>query len=233
MAVRFGNLQAAYIETAVVTAFPFTMACWFIAYSYGNNYPCMWVGDKTSDTYACRTETRSGVAHNWRARIEKHATANPRNAYAAPFTEDIWQHGVGVFDGPNSLLPYLNGAAGTENTSTSGVPAGYDRTAVGAMMGLTPYYGGATDIAYAAIWSVAQPPAVIADLAAGMCPLAYPDDLEAFWPLGGEYGENYLDRSGNGHDLTTLGSPAFVDDPAELKPYRLPFGVQKSQVFGW
>jgi len=231
MAVELGTNEALYIDQAVVTAFPFTMACWFYAYSLATNQPCMWVGDKTSDIYLCRTQANA-ASNQFMARVEKHATSTYRTGYAASWTKDIWQHGAGVFDGPNSVQAYVNGAAGAEQTATSGVPAGYDRTALGCGMGLTPYYGARKDLAYAAIWSAAQTPAVIADLAVGVCPLKYPDNLEAFWPLGGEYGENYLDRSGNGHDLTAVGTPAFVADPP-LLPYRLPFGVQKSQVFGW
>ena len=233
MAVRFGLNQAAYIESAVVDAYPFTLACWFRVRTVALDHPLMWVGDKDVADYCCWLEARgSAVGDPLRALAHKHEAANYREALKTAFTAETWYHGAALFTGNASRQSLLDGVAGAANTNAGGSPAGYDRTALGALMDSTAAYANWQEIAYAAIWSIAQTPTVIADLAAGACPLKYPTGLEAFWPLGGEYGENYLDRSGNGHDLTTLGTPTFVDDPP-LLPYRLPLGTQEAQVFGW
>ncbi len=211
MAVELGTNEALYIEQAVVTAFPFTFACWFVSYTLANNQPCIWVGDKASDTYGCHIWGRA-AGDNVAATIEKHAATFARQSLTAVYTVDTWQHAAGVFDGPNSLRAYLNGIVGTHSTSTSGVPAGYDRTALGCRMGLTPYYGARKDLAEAAIWLRALSAWEIAALAAGWSPLFFLDSLAAYWPLGGLHGNHYRDIIG-GLELTAVGAPAWIDHP--------------------
>jgi len=229
MAVYFPPNKALYVDQPAVTAFPFTMACWFIAYSYGNNRPCVWVGDKTNDDYNCHMEARAGGEHLYRVRVSKHTISTPRSSHPFPYTEDIWQHAVGVFDGPNSVLGYLNGVAGDENTDTSGVPAGYNRTALGCRMGLTPYYGGNKDLAEVAIWHRPLESWEADILANRHSPLFLLDGLKHYWPLGGRFGQHYRDIVG-GYDLSEWGGapewtahpPGIIypDDP-QLGAYRV------------
>jgi len=232
MAVRFGLNQAAYIETAVVTAFPLTCVCWFRVRTITLNHPLMWVGDKDVADYSVNMQARGGaILDPFRVRMEPGGGVG-RSVTRGPYSANTWHHGGGVLSSTSSRFAYLDGVAGVEGTALSAVPSNWDRSALGALLDSTPVYVNWQEIAYAAIWNVAQTPTIMTDLAAGANPLKYPDGLEAFWPLGGEYGENYLDRSGNGHDLTTQGTPTFVDDPP-LPPYRCPLGVAKAQVFGW
>jgi len=197
MAVQLSTNEALYVDQAAVTAFPFTFVSWFKAYSTSNNFPCVYVGDKATDDYACHIEARASN-DKLRARIEKNGTASARSAYSADtFTPNQWEHGAGVFDGPNPLRGYLGGVPGDENTGAPGTPSGYDRTALGARLGLTPYYGGYKPLAEAAIWSRALEGWEIAALASGFSPLFFLDGLAAYWPLGGRFGENYRDIVGD------------------------------------
>lgn len=130
-----------------------------------------------------------------------------------------WQHVAGVFAAANARRVYLNGTAGTIETTSLSV-ASVDRMLIGAwerLGGWSAYFGGA--VAEAAIWKVALSDSEIGQLAAGFSPLLVrPQDLIAYWPLGGRFGENDQDHSGNGYDLTAYGGPTWVDHPPITYP---------------
>ena len=130
-----------------------------------------------------------------------------------------WQHVAGVFPSSNARRAYLNGTAGSAETTSLNV-ASVDRMLIGAwerLGGWTAYFGGA--VAEAAIWRVALNDSEIAQLAAGSSPLLVrPQDLIAYWPLGGPFGNNDQDYSDNDYDLTAYGNPTWVDHPPITYP---------------
>jgi len=138
---------------------------------------------------------------------------------AGSYQLNQWQHVTGVFSAVNARRVYLNGVAGTAETTSLSV-ASVDRMLIGAwerLGGWLAYFGGA--VAEAAIWSVALSDSEISQLAGGFSPLLIrPQDLVVYWPLGGRFGENDEDQSGNGYDLTAYGSPTWVDHPPIIYP---------------
>lgn len=130
-----------------------------------------------------------------------------------------WQHVAGVFSGSNARRVYLNGVPGALNTTVLNV-ASVDRMLIGAwerLGGWLAYFGGG--VAEAAIWQVPLGDSELAQLAAGYSPLLVrSQDLIAYWPLGGPFGNNDQDHSGKGFDLTPYGDPTWADHPPITYP---------------
>jgi hypothetical protein len=132
-------------------------------------------------------------------------------------TANVWHHGAAVFASSTSRTPYLNGVAGSTET-TSKVPASVNRISVGRLGRLAPigYMDG--NIAEAAIWNVALTQAEISALATGALPVnVRPSALVFYAPLlGGDSPEP--DLSGGGRPLTVTGATSISD----LAPLRYP-----------
>lgn len=152
------------------------------------------------------------------------AVSAAQNTYAiarsaGSFSLNQWQHVAGVFNASNARRVYLNGVPGSPDTTPINVPS-VDRMLIGAWEyfgGRSAYLAGA--VAEAAIWSVSLTDAEIAQLAAGYSPLLVrPNDLIAYWPLGGPFGNNDEDHSDNDYDLTAYGDPTWVDHPPIIYP---------------
>ncbi|MGQ9504225.1 MAG: LamG domain-containing protein [Thermogutta sp.] len=152
------------------------------------------------------------------------AVTASQNTYAiarstGSFSLNQWQHVAGVFTSSNARRVYLNGVPGTLDTTSVTVPS-VDRMLIGAweyLGGWSAYLSGA--VAEAAIWRITLLDAEIAQLAAGYSPLLVrPNDLIAYWPLGGPFGSNDEDHSDHGYDLTAYGDPTWVDHPPITYP---------------
>ena len=99
-------------------------------------------------------------------------------------TANVWQHVAGVFSSQTSRRTYLNGAAGTENTTNIGSQNTATDILIGARRNtaIGNYFQGS--IAEVGIWNVALTAAEIASLAKGMtCDKVRPDSLVAYFPL--------------------------------------------------
>ena len=93
-------------------------------------------------------------------------------------------HGCAVFESQSSRLAYLNGSAGTQNTTNVGSQNTADTITVGAGWATTigVYHTG--DIAEVGIWNVALTAAEIASLAKGFaCDRVRPQSLVFYSPL--------------------------------------------------
>lgn len=143
------------------------------------------------------------------------AIARSGNAY----TLGTWHHVAGVFEHAASRLVYLDGVGGARETTNLNVSA-VDRMLVGAwerLGGWIAYFAGA--VAEAAVWQQALSAAEIAQLAAGYSPLLVrAESLVAYWPLGGPWGNDDLDHSGQGLDLTACGEPSWTTHPSITYP---------------
>jgi|GEM_PF-1616296 len=132
------------------------------------------------------------------------------------YSSGSWQHFCGVWSATNARAVYLDGAnKGTDATSKT--PAGIDQTALANRWGnglANAFLDGR--MAWPAIWNVALTDAEVAQLAAGFCPLLIrPQNLVAFWPLGGLHGANDNDIVG-GYHLTAINTPTWAEHPGGL-----------------
>ncbi len=209
MARLFDDASSQYLErtSAVLTATPITLAAWFYLDDAADpaDFTILSLSASTGTEYWTTDVERSGGSAYVRAVAQSGATSDVSTRTTVSM--NTWHHGAAVFASSTSRTAYLDGTAGTENT-TSIAPSGVDRTDVG-----TQFYSGARlnyfsgRIAEAAIWSVALTAAEIVSLAKGFSPLLVrPASLAAYWPLVGRNSPETDPRGGN--DLTVTGATA-------------------------
>ena len=223
MARLFDDAQKEYLNrpTAVVSDPPFTMACWF----YGDDasvpghlvsiasavFPDAHALELTSAEDGQRVAASSEESGVWH-----------RAETTSPWSTNVWSHACGVWAAGSSRHAYLDGANQGSNTDACS-PSVLLRTNIG---GSRYGYGDPVRpvsgrIAEAAIWSAALGDDEVRALAAGYCPLLVrAGDLVAYWPLGGIFGRNDLDRWKNGYYLLAFNAPAWADHPAIVYPGR-------------
>jgi hypothetical protein len=203
--VRASN-QALTSSSVPVTAVPLTIACWgAAANSVFQTGVDLWDGNAGSpDRFGLFFA--GNASRVIRARSDQGGTEASANS-ATGYTAGVWCHAAAVFASSTSRTAYLNGAAGTTNT-TSNTPSGVSRTDIGGSTGNSM----SGQLAEIGVWSVALEASEIAALAAGACPLLVrPDSLVSYWPLMGRYSPE-IDVVG-GLDLTLNASPAYADHP--------------------
>ena len=179
MARNFNGTSARiHVSSAVVTATPYTMACWFrttsmahlgtlisINRTAGKHYAGLWFrGDIAGDPVDILIE---GGGFQYTARSTTGCTSGQ------------WHHACGVFTSSTSRTVYLDG--GSSATDTNSVTPSVDRTEVGAWRSSLWFNG---DIAEVGIWNVDLSAAEIAALAKGISPaLIRPQNHAAYLPL--------------------------------------------------
>jgi hypothetical protein len=97
---------------------------------------------------------------------------------------NTWLHVCGVFESQSSRLVYVNGTAGTQNTTNVGTQNAADTITVGAGWATTLGIYHTGDIAEVGVWNVALTAAEIASLAKGFtCDRVRPQSLVFYAPL--------------------------------------------------
>lgn len=198
------KLQA---SSAVLTAAPLTLACWFQATALDNAHRLISLTDGSTNN---RFQLGISVANAVLA-LTASGGSSANAASTTSISAGVWYHCAAVFVSPTSRMAYLN-AAGKATNATSLTPSGINTTALG--------YDGTTTtngtIAVPAVWNVALSADEITSLAAGrLCPnLVRPDALVAYWKLDG--GVNPEPDSVGSVNLTAGGNPTQAADPPGL-----------------
>ena len=131
------------------------------------------------------------------------------------YTINTWHHAGGVFATSTSRTAYIDGVAGSANT-TSTTQAGLDNTTIGYLDIDSNFNFMSGRIAEAAIWNVVLTSDEMAVLAKGYSPLfVRPESLVGYWPLRGRYSPE-IDVVGAA-DMTVTGAVA-ADHPRILLP---------------
>lgn len=166
---------------AVVTALPFTMACWFRPASLTaaqRGLISLNTAGSNNNRYFLSIEPTENVGAGVRT------TAASIALSTATVVASKWQHAAGVFDSTTSRTAYLDGVAGAVNNA-SRVPSNPDRTDIGRVSPTAGFYMDG-DTADAAIWRISLTDNEIAMLAHGFSPLSIkPNDLVLYCPLYG------------------------------------------------
>jgi len=241
MAVRVSDNQALYCEGAVAESMPFAVGVWFRAKTTSNNHPLFWMGDKYDSNIWCDLEARGGQAGDPVRLVQKWGPANYRDAESEAYSAQTWHHLVGVWASTTSRSIWLDGVD-SANSSESVELAGYNRTALGALLDASPTYEDWQELAEAAVWHRVPAAWEIQAMAARWSPLFFLDGLEHYYPLGGRFGQNYRDIVG-GYDLADWSTAVewvadppgiiYPDDP-QLGQYRVqigPYEVAAGEVF--
>jgi hypothetical protein len=176
-----------YIEaaSAVLTAAPLTMACWFRPVNTTTNFSLMSLSVDTGATDRFVLQAAGAVTGDpVRLQITQGGTTSNAATSSSGFTANTWYHAAGVFTSSTSRKAYISGVGGTADT-TNLTPSGVNRTGIGYHItsgSRTVFTNGR--IAEAAIWDVALDDAEIAALAKGFRPsLIRPASLRLYVPL--------------------------------------------------
>lgn len=215
--------QYAEVSAAAITTGPAvcTFACWYKPSSIANG-TALGIGDlqATSRYFAL------GMDGSGNAFFEPTgATATS----ASTMTNGVWAHIAGVQSSASSRVVYLNGTAGTPNTTTvTSAAETLEVTTVGGLMlngSRLSFAGG--DIAECAIWAIALTAADVTRLAAGQSPMNVGASPPVrFWRIFGDQSpepDYYTADS-----LTVTGATAAAHPPVQppgapplvMAPYR-------------
>lgn len=203
--------QYAEINSAVVTAYPFSMVCWFNTNDVTATYTLMCVTIKESNSFYARLDAAGAIVGDPVIGVLRNTSVYSATTTAG-YGASAWNHAALVFTNATSRASYLNGGNKGTNVSNSAFNTSVNRTSIGRYGGLTPsqYMDGA--IAWPAIWSVALSDEEVAALYAGADPRdIQPAALEACWQFVSDAND-----SADGFDLMLfgdVGSPTYTDDP--------------------
>ena len=180
MARNFNGTSARiHISSAVVSATPYTMACWFRTTSMAHLGTLISINSTTSGAHYAGLWFRGDVAGDpVDILIESVGVQNTARSTTG-CTSGKWHHACGVFSSSTSRTVYLDGgSSATNNTSTT---PSLDRTEVGAWRSSLWFNG---DIAEVGIWNIDLTAAEVASLAKGVSPaLIRPQNHVAYLPL--------------------------------------------------
>ena len=187
-----------------ITSTPITFALWFYDLSDRDTGVAVSVGDSSNlNNYHSLTISRSQV---W---AQSRGGGSAQKSSVSGVTINQWEHAAGIFASSTSRTVFLNGIAGTTNT-TSVSPTGIDLLRIGAIstsaaspIGFDGY------IAEVAIWDIALSVGDIQALAGGASPpLIRPNNLVSYYPLI----RDYIDQFGN-NEVTPNNAVNWTDHP--------------------
>lgn len=192
------------------SGYPFTVSAWFD------------LNNATTGQVALSGYETDGSSNYYNLSMSSgnvnHQVGDSVLATKSGVTADTWHHACGVSATQTSHQAFLDGAAGTEDTTNAGFSVDVlDRCTLGSQnrAATNAYFDG--EIAHCAVWSVALSPGEISALASGAHPFSIrPGSLVHYWPLRGDgpVGTRVRDSTGAVHLETVSGTPA----KAESRP---------------
>lgn len=163
-----GTTQYASVASALVTAVPFSAACWVLPTGVGGTlFGVGNTGATTNDAYL-QAVPGSGAQACSRATSTNCATSTPGTV-----TADVWNHVVGVWTSATNRVVYLNGGNAPSPETTNRALTGPTGTRFGARARSSSLEPLAGTLGPCAIWSGANAilsATEIASLAAGTHP---------------------------------------------------------------
>lgn len=211
MARTFVRANSDYCEVAssplTGTLGTYTLAAWYKPSSISGG-TVVSLGDTNSVDYAAL-----GMGADGKVFLEINAAITTADAFSTgTLTSGSWSHVAGVVSSSANHVAYLNGTAGTADT-TDVAPGGPDTVTVGGLViggSRVSYAGG--DIAEVAIWDTNLSGAQVSSLASGALPSTIPTGLVGYWKITGTNSPE-LDSTAGARDLTVSGTTAGTDDP--------------------
>lgn len=167
--------------SAVLTAEPITMACWFKAANVTASHVLMSIGTNAGASRWQIVENTTGGSII--QAISALSGTSGTSAGGSGTVSGIWRHFAGVFASTTSRKAYLDGVGMTTDTTSIAI-TGTNRTLIGARINSTAGAFAAGLIAEAAIWNVALTDADMIALAKGVRPSQVrPQNLVLYAPL--------------------------------------------------
>lgn len=139
-------------DQADVTATPMTFVVWFKPDNETENFSAVWVGDKDSTDEWSAINYGGSVTNDPVRAISFSNAAGFKEANKTNF-DTSFEHAAAVYASNSSRIAYLNGVAGTAETTTVDV-LGEDRTAIGINADSSPSSGAKGDVDEVGIFDV-------------------------------------------------------------------------------
>ena len=131
-AARAFTPSTTYLEYggAVLTAYPFTMACWFNVANITGDHYLMSIADVSTGTNWWALVAFGSVAGDPVSLASRSGGSTNFANTSTGFSASTWTHACGVGTSATSRNSYINGGSVGSNT-TSSTPAGLDNTGIG------------------------------------------------------------------------------------------------------
>lgn len=199
------------VGSAVVTAYPVTMACWFYVANTTTNRTLMDLGS-TTGAHGQWLFVNSSAQVGWESRSVNSASSATTTA---TYSANTWHHACGIGAGNQDRRVFLDGG----NKVTEGVlgrvfNAGIDRTLIGRRLRTNSATAPLTGrIAECAIWGVALSDDEVASLGRGYRPsLIRPESLVLYVPAI----RDIIDVVGGNPITATGGTPTVIEHPRRV-----------------
>lgn len=222
------------MDSALVNAFPLTMACWFNADNVTALNSLMWIGDKDAADQFFSLDL-AGTTGGDPVQVAAQAGGSVANTVTTTgYVAGRWTHACGVITGAASRTVYIDAGSEATGTGSRDCTALIDRFALGGRRDSTPtnYLDGR--IVWPAVWAAALTKAEIQLLATGVPPwMVQPSNLLGCWKLEDETPHDYL--TGN-YSLTPSGTtlvpaPEFLRIPIQAPWWTAAAGYQAASTF--
>jgi len=213
MARAFDDASSQYLEHAgaVVSSYPFTIACWayFDDYTSGHNLVTLGHSSDTLDLVLLFYGF-SGDSVRFRVRNDDTIKESTQTKPAI----NTWAHIAGTMS-QYSRFCYVNGSPGVEETTSVVIPT-LDRTCIGTQISggaLSNYHSGM--VAEVGFWNIELTQAEIQTLSEGYSPLLVrPENLVAYYPLIRDTDDDIV----GGYSMTPVNSPTVAAHPRVFYP---------------
>lgn len=210
MARSFASASSQYLEvaSALVTAYPFSLACWFWSNDVTAAYNLLNVFNNTTTGQAFQLLAAGTIAAKPLRFLVAAVACDSTTAYVA----NAWHHACAVGTSATSRAVYLNGG-GKGTSVTSATATGLNVTTIGRRSTSLPgqYLNGR--LAECAVWNAALTDGEAAALAAGVRPIdVRPLSLVGYWPVWG-LSSPEPDLTPNNHQMTVNAAPPQANHP--------------------
>jgi hypothetical protein len=214
-----GSDDSVFRDSAVFTAAPFTMACWFNVVDITSTHHLFFVGQSGSDNQRWALKASGAIANDPVQFFVKTASTTQISTTTG-YSANTWHHACAVEGSGTDHRVYIDGGSKASSVD-SRIPtaASIDRTAVGYRHNTSPLEPCNGRIADAVIWNVALTDAEVAIISRpGFQMHRYrPESIKLYWRLGVATTEP--DWSGNGFHGTLLSAPTIADHVGGAPPF--------------
>ena len=205
--VAAGSDEFLEVDSAIITAPPFTVLAWAKAASLAGPATIFNLADLSSVEQFWQITINGGNVGRWRSKSGGGAGV----ATSLLITANVWQHSTGIEISNISRSCFLNGANKGTNASNE-APTGIDRTSIGRTGDSTPVDFWDGDIGHVSIYDVVLTDNEVATHAAGFNPRRiHIDNLIGYWPINGQSPEYNV--IGTGVNLVINGTPLISEEP--------------------
>lgn len=214
-----GSADYLTVSSAVITAYPATLAAWFKTSSFASGNYFFQFGNtgnaarRAGLNFFTSGEAEASVRDDTNTRTYRTTNVASTNT---------WAHIAGTFTSSSTIKAFLNGdGAGSYASALTATWPTFNNTTVGGLRRSSNTYS-IGSVAEAAAWNVVLSDQELLELASGHSPLMVrPQSLVAYWPLFGRFGaagdeEDWV----GGNTLSQTSSPAIVDHPRIIYPRR-------------